>query len=174
MRCWARRSRAAATIFVSFLVFLSFLDPTPLADWNWNVFVANSIFLIVTAAVVVIGAFINRRLRRRAFDAALQRDLPGTEMAGEEEVAIAVEGGDLFSGEMHGGMSPCLWKWKQRAQRRGRPGRRAWSSQARRAATPSPVVKFQSAARGAATLYKIKARNRVDREDIERDLKPRA
>ncbi|MBL8969551.1 MAG: response regulator [Myxococcales bacterium] len=71
---------AAATIFVSFLVFLSFLDPTPLADWNWNVFVANSIFLIVTAAVVVIGAFINRRLRRRAFDAAWEQERASEEL----------------------------------------------------------------------------------------------
>ena len=71
---------AAAAIFVSFLVFLSFLDPTPLADWNWNVFVANSIFLIVTAAVVVIGAFINRRLRRRAFDAAWEQERASEEL----------------------------------------------------------------------------------------------
>ena len=71
---------ASAAIFLSFLAFLSFLDPTPLADWNWNVFVANSIFLIVTAAVVVIGAFINRRLRRRAFDAAWEQERASEEL----------------------------------------------------------------------------------------------
>lgn len=71
---------AALAIYLSFIVFLQFLDPTPLADWNWNVFVANSIFLIVTAAVVVIGAFINHRLRRQAFDAAWEQERASEEL----------------------------------------------------------------------------------------------
>lgn len=71
---------AAATIYLLFIVFLQVIDPRPLADWNWSVFVTNSIFLIVTAAVIVIGAFINRRLRRRAFDAAWEQERAGAEL----------------------------------------------------------------------------------------------
>ena len=70
----------AAAIYLSFVLFLQLLDPVPLSAWNWNVFVANSIFLIVTAAVVVIGAYINRRLRRRAFDAAWEQDRASEEL----------------------------------------------------------------------------------------------
>ncbi|HEY0135360.1 MAG TPA: HAMP domain-containing sensor histidine kinase, partial [Nannocystis sp.] len=70
----------AAAIYLSFVLFLQLLDPVPLSEWNWNVFVANSIFLIVTAAVVVIGAFINRRLRRRAFDAAWEQERASEEL----------------------------------------------------------------------------------------------
>jgi len=70
----------AAAIYLSFVVFLQLLDPVPLSRWNWNVFVANSIFLIVTAAVVVIGAYINRRLRRRAFDAAWEQERASEEL----------------------------------------------------------------------------------------------
>ncbi len=70
----------AAAIYLSFVLFLQLLDPLPLSEWNWNVFVANSIFLIVTAAVVVIGAYINRRLRRRAFDAAWEQDRASEEL----------------------------------------------------------------------------------------------
>ena len=71
---------ASAAIYFSFLLFLQILDPTPLALWDWNVFVANSIFFIVTAAVVVIGAFINRRLRRRAFDSAWEQERASEEL----------------------------------------------------------------------------------------------
>ena len=70
----------AAAIYFSFVLFLQLLDPVPLSEWNWNVFVANSIFLIVTAAVVVIGAYINRRLRRRAFDAAWEQERASEEL----------------------------------------------------------------------------------------------
>jgi signal transduction histidine kinase/CheY-like chemotaxis protein len=72
---WRHRRRPLRH-FVAFLL----LDPTPLAEWNWSVFIANSIFLIVTAAVVVIGAFINRRLRRRAFDAAWEQERASEEL----------------------------------------------------------------------------------------------
>ncbi len=70
----------AAAIYLSFVLFLWILDPVPLSSWDWNVFVTNSIFLIVTAAVVVIGAFINRRLRRRAFDAAWEQERASEEL----------------------------------------------------------------------------------------------
>ena len=71
---------AAITIYLSFLLFLQVFDPLPLGQWDWNVFVANSIFFIVTAAVVVIGAYINRRLRRRAFDAAYEQERASEEL----------------------------------------------------------------------------------------------
>jgi len=70
----------AAAIYLSFVLFLQILDPVPLSEWNWNVFVVNSIFLIVTAAVVVIGAYINRRLRRLAFDAAWEQERASEEL----------------------------------------------------------------------------------------------
>jgi len=71
---------AAAAIYLSFVVFLMVIDPRPLVDWNWSVFLTNSIFLIVTGSVVVIGSFINRRLRRRAFDAAWQQERASEEL----------------------------------------------------------------------------------------------
>jgi len=71
---------AAAAIYVAFAVFLLLVDPRPLVEWNWSVFLTNSIFLIVTAAVVVIGSFINGRLRRRAFDAAWEQERASEEL----------------------------------------------------------------------------------------------
>ncbi len=71
---------AAAAIYVLFVVFLQVLDPRPLIEWNWSVFLTNSIFLIVTAAVVVIGSFINNRLRRQAFNAAWEQERASEEL----------------------------------------------------------------------------------------------
>lgn len=71
---------AATAIYVSFVAFLLLVDPRPLIEWNWSVFITNSIFLIVTAAVVVIGSFINGRLRRRAFDAAWEQERASEEL----------------------------------------------------------------------------------------------
>jgi len=71
---------AAAAIYIAFFVFLLLVDPRPLIEWHWSVFLTNSIFLVVTAAVVVIGSFINGRLRRQAFDAAWEQERASEEL----------------------------------------------------------------------------------------------
>jgi response regulator RpfG family c-di-GMP phosphodiesterase/signal transduction histidine kinase len=63
----------SATIYVTFCALLVALDATPLSDWNWTVFAANSIFLLSTATTVTVGAYFNRRLRRRVYDAHFEQ-----------------------------------------------------------------------------------------------------
>jgi len=70
----------AVALYVTYVVLLLLLDPIPLRDWVWSVFIANTIFLTVTAATVVIGAFFNHRLRRLAFDAAWEQERAGAEL----------------------------------------------------------------------------------------------
>lgn len=60
----------STAVYLTFVGLLVALDPMPLAQWDWSVFAANSIFLISTATTVTVGAYFNRRLRRRLFDAA--------------------------------------------------------------------------------------------------------
>jgi len=60
-------------IYVAFCALLFAMDPTPLADWNWTVFAANSIFLLSTATTVTVGAYFNRRLRRQVYDASFEQ-----------------------------------------------------------------------------------------------------
>ena len=57
----------------------------PLADWDWTVFAANSIFLLSTATTVTVGAYFNRRLRRRLFDAAFAQEQTNEELRGVYE-----------------------------------------------------------------------------------------
>lgn len=60
-------------IYVAFCTLLFAMDPTPLAEWNWTVFAANSIFLLSTATTVTVGAYFNRRLRRQVYDASFEQ-----------------------------------------------------------------------------------------------------
>jgi response regulator RpfG family c-di-GMP phosphodiesterase/signal transduction histidine kinase len=69
-----------AGIFATYLLLLVLLDPIPLSRWDWSVFLTNSIFTIATAAVVTVGAYINHRLRRLAFDAAWEQERAGAEL----------------------------------------------------------------------------------------------
>jgi putative nucleotidyltransferase with HDIG domain len=69
-----------AALYVTYVVLLLLLDPIPLAQWRWSLFIANTIFLIVTGGSVTIGAYFNRRLRRRAFDAAWEQERAGAEL----------------------------------------------------------------------------------------------
>ena len=72
----------STAIYFTFLALLIVLDPTPLADWDWTVFAANSIFLLSTATTVTVGAFFNRRLRRRLSTPRSPRSRPTRSCAG--------------------------------------------------------------------------------------------
>jgi len=63
----------SAAIYITFCGLLAWLDPVPLAQWDGVVFAANSIFLLSTATSVTVGAYFNRRLRRRVYDAAFEQ-----------------------------------------------------------------------------------------------------
>lgn len=70
----------ATAVYLTFLGLLFALDAVPLIDWDWTVFAANSIFLISTATTVTVGAYFNRRLRRRLFDAAYAQEQTNEEL----------------------------------------------------------------------------------------------
>jgi putative nucleotidyltransferase with HDIG domain len=67
-------------IFATYLLLLATLDPIPFAQWDWSVFLTNSVFTFATAAVITVGAYINRHLRRLAFDAAWEQERAGAEL----------------------------------------------------------------------------------------------
>jgi response regulator RpfG family c-di-GMP phosphodiesterase/signal transduction histidine kinase len=69
-----------AALYVTYVCLLLLIDPTPVAQWRWSLFIANTIFLTVTGGSVTIGAYFNRRLRRRAFDAAWEQERAGAEL----------------------------------------------------------------------------------------------
>ncbi len=69
-----------AALYITYVVLLLLLDPIPVAQWRWSLFIANTIFLTVTGGSVTIGAYFNRRLRRRAFDAAWEQERAGAEL----------------------------------------------------------------------------------------------
>ncbi|MCY1061865.1 HD domain-containing phosphohydrolase [Nannocystis sp. SCPEA4] len=70
----------STAVYFTFVALLFALDPVPLAEWDWTVFAANSIFLISTATTVTVGAYFNRRLRRRLFDAAFAQQQTNEEL----------------------------------------------------------------------------------------------
>ncbi|HGG57575.1 MAG TPA: hypothetical protein ENK31_07260, partial [Nannocystis exedens] len=61
-------------VYISFVVLTILLDPTPLIFWNWGLFISNGIFVLTTCVVVTVGGYINRRLRRTAFDATAAQE----------------------------------------------------------------------------------------------------
>ncbi len=61
-------------VYISFVFLTILLDPTPLIFWNWGLFVSNGIFVLTTCVVVTVGGYINRRLRRTAFDATAAQE----------------------------------------------------------------------------------------------------
>ncbi|MEZ4385134.1 MAG: response regulator [Nannocystaceae bacterium] len=65
---------ASLAIYASFVGLTVAFDPIPLADWDWGLFLSNSVFVLVTAAVVTVGAYVNRTLRRTAFDATAEQE----------------------------------------------------------------------------------------------------
>ena len=73
MAPWSMFS-ASVMVYFSFAALTVALDPTPLIEWNWGLFISNSVFVLTTAIVVTVGAYVNRLLRRTAFDATAEQE----------------------------------------------------------------------------------------------------
>lgn len=56
-------------VYATYVVLTLALDPVPFVEWKWGIFLSNLIFLVVTGTVVTIGAYVNRTLRRAAYEA---------------------------------------------------------------------------------------------------------
>lgn len=73
MAPWSMFS-ASLMVYFSFAALTVALDPLPLSQWNWGLFISNSVFVLTTAIVVTVGAYVNRLLRRTAFDATAEQE----------------------------------------------------------------------------------------------------
>jgi len=73
MAPWSMFS-ASVMVYLSFAALTVALDPLPLTEWNWGLFISNSVFVLTTAIVVTVGAYVNRLLRRTAFDATAEQE----------------------------------------------------------------------------------------------------
>ncbi len=85
MAPWSMFS-ASLMVYLTFAALTVVLDPLPLTEWNWGLFISNSVFVLTTVIVVTVGAYVNRLLRRTAFDAtaAQERANAGLRRANEE------------------------------------------------------------------------------------------
>ncbi len=73
MAPWSMFS-ASLMVYLSFAAMTVILDPLPLTEWNWGLFISNSVFVLTTVIVVTVGAYVNRLLRRMAFDATAEQE----------------------------------------------------------------------------------------------------
>ncbi|MCB9705118.1 MAG: response regulator [Myxococcales bacterium] len=71
---------SSLAIYGTFVGLTIALDPTPLGSWDWGLFLSNSVFILVTCAVVTVGAYVNRLLRRTAFDATAAQEKANAEL----------------------------------------------------------------------------------------------
>ncbi|MEZ4448359.1 MAG: ATP-binding protein [Nannocystaceae bacterium] len=61
-------------VFLTYVGLTIGLDPIPITEWDWGIFLSNSVFVAATGAVVTIGAYVKRVLRRVAFDATTEQE----------------------------------------------------------------------------------------------------
>jgi response regulator RpfG family c-di-GMP phosphodiesterase/signal transduction histidine kinase len=64
---------ACLSVLVAYFLLLVVADPVPLREWDWGIVFNNFFFMVSTAVVASIGAFLTERLRRQAFDAKFEQ-----------------------------------------------------------------------------------------------------
>jgi response regulator RpfG family c-di-GMP phosphodiesterase/signal transduction histidine kinase len=61
-------------VYATYVALSLALDPVPPSEWRWGLFLSNLVFLVATGAVVTIGAYVNRSLRRQAYEATWEQE----------------------------------------------------------------------------------------------------